>query len=318
MNHSIFKIIPLLCLFLSTLALAQDAETKKRLNAINSDDDADIPADRLRPRKRAEGSSRSGAAVSTDPEHWANHWYSNSLGYEGASSSATSYGMFGQNSISYGLWFDSIGADILIGFAKTANTHKEVVTTSTNPLAQTQTVATVLSGIKSPFIFSLGLFPKYRVYQSTWLQIHGGILLAAIYSTSYDYQTGSLSISTPNTTLPENKIATETALGTVEVDNAFTFAVGPRVGSEVYLKWFPQVAIGFGAGLIAMFNGDAVVTTSTRTATYAIMNGVAQSPSAETFSNVEDTTRPAVSGSTVAIGGQIFSFTGYFTIKYMW
>lgn len=248
--------------------------------------------------------------------HWASRFYRQSIGFEGSGGVSS---MIGQNAITYGVWNSRrIGFELFIAASKTSDGVSEVQTTTTNAITGAKTISTAYSGTSKPFVLTLGVMPKVKAYRNSWLMVYGAMVGAASYVGGVSNLTGTISSTASNPLRPNDQTITETSYGTVTSDSFLNFAVGPRVGSEIYVKSLPNVAIGFAAGIITTFSGDQTTTSDVRTASYLVVDGIKQTSTSEAGTKTVTRTRPGISGTTVAIAGQSFNLFGTFTIRYVW
>ncbi len=249
-----------------------------------------------------------------------NAWHSErtiySLGYEGT---GTTTSALGQNAISFGWWFDRAwGLDLLFGMTKTAGTATESVSTATNVLASTSTTTTAYSGSAAAVSFLIGAVLKRRLYQTDWFQLYLGGVVAIVPPSGATTNTGSRTVTVPNTVLPNDFTTADVALGTVAVDNSMQFVLGPKIGTEFYIKWFPHLAIGFSTGILTTLNAYTTTTTSTRTRTVQTVAGVEGTPSTDATTSTSSTVKRGLQGTTFGLGGTAFQLTGIFTVRYVW
>ena len=254
-------------------------------------------------------------------EFWSNNWQpeklKNSIGIE---TSATTLGVLGRNVLVYSRWLNSRwGIEGLFGFSKASDTMNTAVNSSTDAIANSQTTTTTYTGVEQPKVITLGAVVKNRIYQSSWLQVYIGGMVAVNHFSDTRYQTGSSAATITDLATPNNFTVTETNLGTISTSQEIAYIVGPRVGTEIYLKWFPNFALGFSGGILYFMGGEQTTTTQRSTRSFAVVSGVPQEPTTtSTSTNIVSRTRPPNTINTFGIGGTSFSFNGLWTIKYMW
>ncbi|MCC6278457.1 MAG: hypothetical protein IT289_11140 [Oligoflexia bacterium] len=261
-----------------------------------------------------EGTPSPGANRSTSPGAVPSP-YRYSLGYE---SSTT--GIMAQNYIVGGKWLSSnFGIDIYFGFTKSADTTATSVATSTNALTNARTITTTYSGSANPNVFTLAAFPKWKLFRNNWLFVFGGPFAGVNYLTKVEYPNGGNTVETiPNANDPTNKSVVDTSIGTTTIESRMHIVAGPRIGAEIFLKWFPQISVGMATGIATTIGADTKQKTSTRSRTYNVVNGVDQAPTADSNAVTETTTKPGISSSTFGLGGTQFNLFGNFTIRYYW
>lgn len=253
-----------------------------------------------------------------EPSWWKANMYSYSIGYETGSNST---GVLGQNVMTGGLWLsDKFGFDLFLGYTKGANGSTTSVSNETNIIStpSTLTVLTQYSGTNSGSNIAIATNVKYRVLQTDWFQFNIGMMVAFIPSSSADYSTGSKREVYADVTNTGNKTVTETGLGSVKVASSSQIIVGPRLGSEFYIKWFPHLAIGFSTGVVTTLSGETTTTTDSSNKTYVVTNGTPATPTVNTSTHTVDTTKLGTTGTTFGLGGTSFSLLGSFSIRYVW
>lgn len=148
--------------------------------------------------------------------------------------------------------------------------------------------------------------------------VYMGGFAGATYTTSTNYPTGSTSTAISNTAAPETYTVTETGYGDISTKTDLTFFGGFKLGSEFYLKWFPNLALGFAAGVFTSTGGDVTTNTNSTTQTYQVTSGVSQTPTVRQKTSSEAITKNGGLVDTYGIGGTTFQFTGLFTVRYVW
>lgn len=250
---------------------------------------------------------------------WRPHQQRMALGIEPSSSS---FGVLGFNAISLTSWTNYwSGIEYLFGYSKSTDSFTESTATSIpNSLAATvsSTATTTHSGTSNPHQVLFGVSYREKLHQSDWMQIYWGALGAVMYSSKASWKTGTRAINTADITDPDNHSVTETGYGTITQEDGFRFYFGPKIGSEFYLKWFPQLALGFSTGLIGYVGYPVKQVTSTTTQTYTVVDGVSGAPASKSESSTTSYNAGDLTVSTVGIGGTTFSFTGQFSLRYIW
>jgi hypothetical protein len=143
---------------------------------------------------------------------------------------------------------------------------------------------------------------------------YGGL----VYTTDTTGKTGSVTKSTPNITTPDTHTITESGLGEQTISRDIQFLAAGRVGTEFYLKWFPQLALGFAGGLQTGYLGKTTNTIKQTTQTYQVVAGAQQTPTSRSESTTTQTTDNGLSSATFVMGGQQFNAFGNFSLKYVW
>lgn len=204
------------------------------------------------------------------------------------------------------------------GYNKTADTFSENTTNGASGVGTiTTTSSTTNSGLKSPKTFSLGASWNRRLFKNNFMQARWGIFGGLDYYTDVDYPKGSKSTSTSSAT-PTTTAYSESAYGTTEVSKSPSLKLGPMFDSYLFLRWFPNIAIGFQGGIFYTTNVKTTTKTKTTTQSYNIVSGVPQTPSSYSTSESTDTGSTGGAGSTFASNGAVFSFTGNFVLRYVW
>lgn len=236
----------------------------------------------------------------------------------GFESTSASLGVLGANSIVIGNWWETWGLEFLIGYTKNEDSSSSSVDTNNNTIANTGTTTTTFSGTKNNHTGSLGTVLKAKVFQNHWVQVYGGAFVGVNYFFKTNYQSGSKVETFTDLNSTGNKSVTETSLGNVEVKRTPQVAIGPKLGAEFYPKWIPHLAVGFSTGIATYFGGNTTTTSSLRTRTFTVVNGVDQPASADATRTTVTETSPGIKGVTFGIGGTTFQVTGVFTIRYVW
>lgn len=242
--------------------------------------------------------------------------YEYSIGFDSTSSTL---GVWGQNAAVFGIWGESWGIEFIGGWTTGSDSASTSVATATTVVGGTnQTITTTHSGSRNPHAITLATVVKHKIFANKWLQVYGGLLMGANLFLSRSRPTGTETITVANTADPDDYSVSQVNLGTVTTSQSVQFLAGPKLGAEVFLKWFPHVAIGFSTAVVAKLGGKSTTLTETASKTFSVVNGVAQAPSSHSTSVTEAESDPGLSGATFGLGGTSFQFTGVFTIRYVW
>lgn len=238
-----------------------------------------------------------------------------SLGIE---SSSASFGVLGVTSVVYGRWNGSKGWEALFAYNKTADSFANSSTTSLNTIANSQTLTETASGARNPTSILLGYQYKSKSFESDWLLIYWGALGAVRWQSTTEYDTGTKTTTTANTATPGDFTVTESARGSIKREPSPDYILGLRIGSEVYLRWFPNIALTFSTGFTQTLGGTVKQTTDTWTRTTPYTGGVAGAPSSASRSTQVTETPGNLSAATFGVGGQTFNLFGSWGIRYIW
>lgn len=255
------------------------------------------------------------------PLYWTNNWAPENLKHSiGVETASASLGVLGTTVMAYSYWWSQKwGFEALVGFAKSSDTAQSSVDTNVNVINNSQTITTAFTGVENPLQITAGAVIKNRVYQSSWLQVYWGGLAAVKYTGDVSYQSGSSTTTVPDLASPNDFTVTESNLGANQVSRELEYLIGPRIGTEIYLKWFPNLALGFATGVTYSIGGEQRTQTNTATRSYNVVSGVPQDPTtSNSSSNTVVTRRPPGTINTFGFGGTSFSFTGVWTVKYLW
>ena len=249
------------------------------------------------------------------------------LGYEGASGTS----IYTRNAVDMDWWFTrDVGVELLFGLTKAANTTQVQTATAENPNAKTKTVTTTYSGTANPNYISLGGGPKWRLYQNKWFTVTAGaaVFFTIATATNYDTNGGTHTVTTSNTDSPDTYTLSDNGKGTTKVETSPAVSIGPRIGATAFLPFFPNLAIGFNAGILGTFGGGTKTTTSTTTSSQTVTGGTAGTTVITAQNTTITEVTPGMTGATTAIGGTglgfsgsgliPFTVTGTFTISYCW
>jgi hypothetical protein len=255
------------------------------------------------------------APTPDDTSWWTPLNYRYSIGYEG---NAFLSGVLPINTVVFGTWFNEHwGMEFYLGLSKPGDNYTESSSTFTDAVANSTTVTSAYTGTQTPTTVLLGVEPKYRLYQNNWLQISLGAVFAVSPPSSATYNVGQQQTTTTTAT-PNNSTVVDNAFGSATAHQDWQFNIGPKIGSEFYLKWFPHLALGFATGILATFGGYVTTTSTQRTAQYQVLSGQNQTANPDQTTNSSSTPKPGYRGTTFGIGGSVFEFTGLFTIRYVW
>jgi len=250
---------------------------------------------------------------------WSPEMYKYAIGYE---SGGSSNAVLGANNVVIGFWFPGdFGLDFYVGYTKAAGTANEETTVNeTGTTTKTKVTTKDYSGLSGANNMTFGLGLKMKGYQNSWFQFSYGIIAAYGGASRVEGRVGTIQETVPDTASPTTKTSVETNYGTIVTDTKSTISVGPKLGAEFYLKWFPHLALGFSTGVLATFGGETTATTTTRSRTTVTVSGTEQPNTSGTDgpTTVTSSTTPGYSARTFGIGGTQFQFNGLFTIRYVW
>jgi len=288
------------------------AEPRSRFDAtpgIRNDAQFRPPANR-RPSSDVSESGNPDASSYWNPEA-----YTYYVGYEGSGVPS----ILPQNSVVLGQWFDSrFGGEIFVGYSNPADSFATSVQTSADAVANSQNTLTTNSGTRSAATLLIGVAPKLRFVQSSWVQLYLAGVLGFVFGNSTNYATGSRQVSVADLTDPTTFSVNETNFGTIQIERSAMFLIGPKLGSEFYLKWIPNLALGFSTGFLFTSGGSTKTTTSTKTRSIDTVSGVEQPAAPDSsFENVAET-QPGLQATTFGIGGAQFNLFGNFSLRYVW
>ncbi len=258
---------------------------------------------------------KDGSVIENQP-WWSPELQRYSLGYETALTGVLN--TFGQNAVLFGAWQGAWGVDFYFGYTRDAGSWADATTTADNNISNGRTLTTAYTGTKGAHTFVVGVGLKQRVIQSSWFQLHWGPVVALTTPSSVDYAVGTRVETFPSRDSLGNKTIQETGWGTTKDETNLGLSIGPRIGTEFYLKWFPHLSLGFATGILATVGAETTSTATTRTRTVAVVNGEEQTPAADSTSTGVTKSQKGLRGRTFGLGGTSFSFTGIFTIRYLW
>lgn len=206
-----------------------------------------------------------------------------------------------------------------VRYSKNQDSFTETRTTAYNPTGLTLTDSTTFGGIRNPTVLVVVLGAKNRIWQNDWLQINWGPLLSYTQGTSVTYNVGTTSRTVPNVNTPNDYSVTDSGIGKVTTGVDPTYALGVRLGSEIYVKWFPNLSL---CADIVMFNQlpiKGTTETNTSSRTYNVVSGVPQASTTETYNTNRVYNDFGGSASTGQTGAAFFNIFGAnWSIKYVW
>lgn len=204
-------------------------------------------------------------------------------------------------------------------YQKSQDNFTETKTTNYNQTSLSLSESVTFGGSRNPTVMSLMIGGKSRIWQNDWLQINWGPLLMYTHGTSVSYATGTITRTVGNVNVPGDFTMNESALGSTSAGVDPKYSMGVKIGSEFYIKWFPNLAI---CGDIVFLNQMPVKgtqETSTATKTYNVVSGVAQAPTAESYSTSRTFNDLGGAASTSQVGASYFNMLGAnWSIKYVW
>lgn len=210
---------------------------------------------------------------------------------------------------------------VFVGFRyqKSTDTATETKTTSYNQTTLALTDSTQFGGTRNPTTIALMVGAKNRIWQNDFLQINWGPLLLYTHGTSVSYSVGSITKTVTNVNSPNDFTMTETGLGSTSNGVDPTYSLGVKVGSEFYLKWFPNLSLCADVVFLNQLPLKGTQESNTATKTYNVVAGVAQSPTAESYNTSRTYNDYGGAASTSQVGAQYFNILGAnWSIKYVW
>lgn len=270
-----------------------------------SDDDASEPAAQTDPLSV----TKNQAAAPLKLRH--------SLGVE---LSNADFGVLGTTAINYGYMMPSFGVELYLGYNKTADTVKHTDAASENNISTPKTKTTISSdtGKVNPTQFTFGIQPKYVLFADRWFRATTGLMLAYTTTSDVSYKTGTTTTTISDTSQPANYAVSQSDTGTVSVATKPRIIVGPRFGTDFFLRWFPHLSLGFSTGILMGSGGVTTTKTSTEDKVFAVTNGAEQTPTTHTNTSATEQQTPGSTKTTVAVGGTIFNLFGSFNLRYVW
>lgn len=204
------------------------------------------------------------------------------------------------------------------GFSKAADSFTEGNTTSvTGTATTTTTTSLVRSGSKQNATFSFGATYMNRIYKNDFILVRWGGFGGLDYIGAAKYGVGSRS-ETSSSATPGTVSVTETNFGETTVKSTPGIKLGPVFDASLYLRWFPNISVGFIGGMLYEMDRKVTTSTSTVSRTYDIVGGVDQTPTSNTTNNSESVVNRGPVLSTYALAGQNFNLFGSFVLRYLW
>jgi hypothetical protein len=202
---------------------------------------------------------------------------------------------------------------------KTQDSFIENRTTSYNQTTLSLSDTTSFSGARNPTVINMVIGGKSRIWQNDWMQVNWGGFLMYTHGTSVSYATGSTTRTAPNVNTPNDYTMNENALGSTSSGVDPTYSLGVKVGSEFYIKWFPNLALCADIVFLNQLPLKGTTETSTATKTYNVVSGVAQAPTAESYNTNRVYNDYGGAASTGQVGASYFNLLGAnWSIKYVW
>lgn len=205
-------------------------------------------------------------------------------------------------------------------FAKSSDNFTDANTTAISGVAPgtiTTTNTINRTGSKNPMSLGLGVSYNKRIYRNSFFQSRWGFFGGVDYFTKVSYGTGT-EVATESSTTPGTINKVQTAFGEVEVSRNPVFRLGPVFDAYVFLRWLPNLAVGFQGGMLYTTEQNTKTVTRTVTQNFSVVNGVNQTPTSYSSSNQSSSLENGGTGSTFAIAGQNFNLFGNFVIRYVW
>ncbi len=204
------------------------------------------------------------------------------------------------------------------GFNKLADTFAEANNTAVTGSPATSTTNTMTrTGLKRNATFSFGTTYMMRAYKNDFILVRWGGFGGIDYISDAKYGVGSRT-SVESSGTPGTISVTEAGLGETSVKSSPGIKLGPVFDASLYLRWFPNISVGFLGGMLYDMDRKLTSRTSTVSRSYQIVNGVEQAPTSYTSTNSETVSSQGPVLSTFALGGQNFNLFGSFVIRYLW
>lgn len=204
-------------------------------------------------------------------------------------------------------------------YQKNQDSFSENRSTAYNQTTLSMTDTTTFSGTRNPTVLNLVIGTKNRIWQNDWMQVNWGALLLYTHGTSVSYATGSSTRSVVNVNTPSDFTMNENALGSTSSGVDPTYSLGVKVGSEFYLKWFPNLALCADIVFLNQLPLKGTTETNTATKTYSVVSGVAQAPTAESYNTSRTYNDYGGAASTGQVGASYFNLLGAnWSVKYVW
>ncbi|NDE16370.1 hypothetical protein EBZ80_15700 [bacterium] len=242
---------------------------------------------------------------------------SHSIGVELASSS---FGALGTSAVNYGLLTPKYGVEFYLGHSKSADTisQSESSVTNTSATPNSRTTSVVDSGKVNPRQYTFGIQPKYVMFADRWLRATAGFMLAYTNTGKVSYKTGTTTTSWSDISQDSNYSVQRNAVGTIETKTTPRLLMGPRINADFLLRWFPHLSLGFSTGIMVGSGAASTTETNTESKSFAVQDGVEQTPSSHTTTSQKVSLKQGLTGETIAVGGTTFNLMGSFTLRYVW
>lgn len=265
-------------------------------------------ADEVLVKERVSALSNSIQYNYLDEANWKSSDLTHSIGYNSLN-----------DVIQYEKWLNKKWGYMVFGsIKKEEDTLKTSVTTDQNSITFSKKDITSYSGSKEPLILVIGGGVKNRLWQSPWLQINWGGLAYLQYTGQTKSAIGESKIETADFRTPSDYSVTETNLGERVESASTSLYMGPRLGAEVYLKWFPNVIIVADMQALMSFAAQRKIATNQTSQQYNVVSGVPQTPSSNTSSSNQETVNNGGTWGTNKIGSSQFGLTLTWGIRYSW
>lgn len=204
------------------------------------------------------------------------------------------------------------------GFNKLNDSFTESNTSSVSGIATTTSTTTLSrSGAKSAATLSFGSSYMSRVFKNDFILVRWGGFGGIDYVTDAKSPVGTRSTSESSAT-PGTVNITESGFGEQTIKSSPGINFGPVFDASLYLRWFPNISVGFMGGILYKMDRKVTTTTSTVSRTYQTVGGVDQADTSNTKTNVESVQNLGPALSTYALAGQNFNLFGNFVIRYLW
>jgi hypothetical protein len=238
----------------------------------------------------------------------------------GVELSDADFGVLGTTAINYGYMMQSFGLEIYLGYNKASDTVKHTETLNQNDISTPKSKITIASdsGKVNPTQLTFGLQPKFVLFSDRWFRATTGLMLAYSTTSTVSYKTGTTTTTVSDTSQPANYTVSQADTGTVSVTTQPRIILGPRFGTDFFLRWFPHLSLGFSTGILMGSGGVTTTKTNTEDKVFAVSNGAEQSPTIHTITSATEEQKPGTTKSTVAVGGTVFNLFGSFNLRYVW
>ncbi len=205
-------------------------------------------------------------------------------------------------------------------FAKSSDNFTDSNTNANSGVAPgtiTTTNTKTRTGTKNPMSLGFGASYNQRIYRNSFFLSRWGFFGGLDYATKVNYGTGT-QVTTQSSLTPTTLNIVETNFGEVEVSRSPVLRLGPVFDAYVFLRWLPNLAVGFQGGILYSTGQETKTVTRTVTQNYSVVSGVNQTPTSFSSSNQSSSVDNGGTGSTFAIAGQNFNLFGNFVIRYVW